>query len=171
MKKYNFNAYRKETLNSLQSTKHWIEKEIQRVTETYDIHWKEDEKHSWSITIPCKEYDDWVKWHAEVQYLTRLIHFRRIWDPRGWWKKIADWIELRYYNISWWFASRQERRVEKMPKDKQWEWRKKQVQHIEQRIIQIVGNADSDCTLHTALEIEDLRRSKREKLQDLFLEA
>ena len=31
MKKYNFNAYRKESLRSLQSAKHWIEKEIQRV--------------------------------------------------------------------------------------------------------------------------------------------
>ena len=92
MKKYNFNAYRKESLRSLQSTKHWIEREIQRVTETYDIHWKEDENHSWSITIPCDEYDDWVKWHAEIQYLNRLIRFRRIWDPRGWWKKITDYV-------------------------------------------------------------------------------
>ena len=79
MKKYNFNAYRKETLHSLRVAKHW----------------REDENHSWSITIPCDEYDDWVKWHAEIQYLNRLIRFRRIWDPRGWWKKIADWIELR----------------------------------------------------------------------------
>ena len=31
MKKYNFNAYCKETLHSLRVTKHWIEKEIQRV--------------------------------------------------------------------------------------------------------------------------------------------
>ena len=169
MKKYNFNAYRKESLRSLQSSKHWIEKEIQRVTETYDIHWREDENHSWSITIPCDEYDDWVKWHAEIQYLNRLIRFRRIWDPRGWWKKIADRIYLRCYNIIRWFDRRQELRVEKMPKDKQWEWRKKQVQRIEQRIIQIAGKDDSDCTLGSALEIEDLRRSKREKLQDLFL--
>ena len=169
MKKYNLNAYRKESLRSLQSTKHCIEKEIQRVTELYDIHWREDEKHSWSITIPCDEYDDWVKWHAEIQYLNRLIRFRRIWDPRGWWKKIADRIYLRCYNISRWFDRRQELRVEKMPKDKQWEWRKKQVQHIEQQIIQIAGKDDSDCTLGSALEIEDLSRSKREKLQDLFL--
>ena len=169
MKKYNFNAYRKETLRSLQSSKHWIEKEIQRVTETYDIHWIEDENHSWSITIPCDEYDDWVKWHAEIQYLNRLIRFRRIWDPRGWWKKIADWIELRYNNISRWFDSRQERRVEKMPEDKQWEWRKKQVQRIEKQIIQIAGKDDSNCTLASALEIEDFSRNKRDKLQDLFL--
>ena len=169
MKKYNFNAYRRETLHSLRVAKHWIEKEIQRVTETYDIHWKEDENHSWSITIPCDEYDNWVKWHAEVQYINRLIRFRRIWDPRGWWKKVADWIELRYYNISRWFDRRQELRVEKMPEDKQWEWRKKQVQRIEKQIIQIAGRDDSNCTLASALEIEDLSRSKREKLQDLFL--
>ena len=169
MKTYNFNAYCKETLHSLRVARHWIEKEIQRVTETYDIHWREDENHSWSITIPCDEYDDWVKWHAEIQYLNRLIRFRRIWDPRGWWKKIADWIELRCYNISRWFDRCQELRVEKMPKDKQWKWRKKQIQRIEKQIIQTVGKEDSDCTLHTALEIEDLSRSKREKLQDLFL--
>ncbi len=169
MKKYNFNAYRKESLRSLQSTKHCIEKEIQRVTETYDIHWKEDEKHSWSITIPCEEYDDWVKWHAEVQYLTRLIRFRRIWDPRGWWKKIADWIDLRYY-ISRWFNRCQELRVEKMPKDKQWEWRKKQVQRIEKRIIQIVGKDDSDCTLayDTISCLDELTKRKQKKLMDLF---
>lgn len=169
MKKYNFNAYRKENLRSLRSTKHWIEKEIQRVTETYDIHWKEDENHSWSITIPCDEYDDWVKWHAEIQYLNRLIRFRRIWDPRGWWKKIADWIDLQHYNISRWFDRQKELRVEKMPKEKQWAWRKKQLQRIEKRIIQIVGKDDSDCTLGTAQEIENLCKDKREKLQDLFL--
>ena len=169
MKKYNFNAYRKETLHSLRVAKHWIEKEIQRVTETYDIHWKEDENHSWSITIPCDEYDNWIKWHAEVQYINRLIRFRRIWDSRGWWKKVADWIDLRCYNISRWFDRRQELRVEKMPEDKQWEWRKKQVQRIEKQIIQIAGRDDSNCTLASALEIEDLSRSKREKLQNLFL--
>lgn len=167
MKKYNFNAYRKETLHSLQVAKHWIEKEIQRVTETYDIHWKEDENHSWSISIPCDEYDDWVKWHAEIQYLNRLIRFRRI---RGWWKKIADRIDIRSYHIDTWFDRRQKLRVEKMPKDKQWEWQKKQVCRIEKQIIQIVGKDDSDCTLGTTLEIEDLSKRKREKLQDLFLE-
>ena len=169
MKKYNFNAYRKESLRSLRSTKHWIEKEIQRVTETYDIHWREDENHSWSITIPCDEYDDWVKWHAEIQYLNRLIRFRRIWDPRGWWKNASEWISIQCGDFACWCKRCQERRVEKMPKDKQWQWRKKQIQRIEKQIIQIVGKDDSDCTLHTALEIEDLSRSKREKLQDLFL--
>lgn len=169
MKKYNFNAYRKESLRSLQSSKHWIEKEIQRVSDTYDIHWKQGENQSWSITIPCEEYDDWVKWHAEIQYLNRLIRFRRIWDPRGWWKKIADWIDLRYYNISRWFDRRQELRVEQMAEDKQWEWRKKQVQRLEKQIIQIAGKNDSNCTLGSALEIEDLSRNKRDKLQDLFL--
>ena len=169
MKKYNFNAYRKESLRSLQSTKHCIEKEIQRVTETYDIHWKEDEKNSWSITIPCEEYDDWVKWHAEVQYLTRLIRFRRIWDPRGWWKKIADWIDLRYY-ISRWFNRCQERRVEKMPGHEQWEWSKKQIQRIEKQIIQIVGKDDSDCTLayDTIFCLDELTKRKQKKLMDLF---
>ena len=169
MKTYNFNAYRKETLHSLQSTKHWIGKEVQRVTETYDIHWREDENHSWSITIPCDEYDDWVKWHAEIQYLNRLIRFRRIWDPRGWWKNASEWISIQCGDFACWCKRCQERRVEKMPKDKQWQWRKKQIQRIEKQIIQIVGKDDSDCTLHTALEIEDLSRSKREKLQDLFL--
>ena len=169
MKKYNFNAYRKETLHSLQSTKHWIEKEIQRVSDTYDIHWKQGENQSWSISIPCDVYDDWVKWHAEVQYINRLIRFRRIWDPRGWWHNASEWIRIQYSDFAYWYKRCQERCVEKMPKDKQWEWRKKQVQRIEKRITQIVGKDDSDCTLHTALEIEDLRRSKREKLQDLFL--
>ncbi len=169
MKKYNFNAYRKETLHSLQVARHWIEKEIQRVSDTYDIHWKKGENQSWSISIPCDVYDDWVKWHAEIQYLNRLIRFRRIWNPQGWWKKIADRIDQRCYNMSRWFDRRQELRVEKMPEDKQWEWRKKQVQRIEKQIIQITGRDDSNCTLASALEIEDLRRSKREKLQDLFL--
>ena len=169
MKTYNFNAYRKETLRSLQSNKHWIEKEIQRVSDTYDIHWKQGENQSWSISIPCDVYDDWVKWQAEIQYLNRLIRFRRIWDLRGWWKKIADRIYIRCYNISRWFDRRQELRVEKMPEDKQWEWRRKQVQRIEKQIIQIAGKDDSNCTLGSALEIEDLSRSKREKLQDLFL--
>ena len=169
MKKYNFNAYRKESLRSLRSTKHWIEKEIQRVTELYDIHWREDENHSWSITIPCDEYDDWVKWHAEIQYLNRLIRFRRIWDPCGWWKKIIDWTEIRWYHIGMWFDKRRELRVEKMPKGKQWEWRKNQLQHIEKRIIQIAGKDDSDCTLGTVLEIEDLSKYKREKLEALFM--
>ena len=169
MKKYNFNAYRKEILHSLQSTKHWIEKEIQRVSDTYDIHWKQGVNQSWSISIPCDEYDDWVKWHAEVQYLNRLIRFRRIWDPRGWWKKIADRIYLRCYNISRWFDRCQELRVEKMPKGKQWEWRKNQLQHIEKRIIQIAGKDDSDCTLGTVLEIEDLSKRKRAKLYALLL--
>lgn len=169
MKKYNFNAYRKESLRSLRSTKHWIEKEIQRVTELYDIHWREDEKHSWSITIPCDEYEDWVKWHAEIQYLNRLIRFRRIWDPCGWWKKIIDWTEIRWYHIGMWFDKRRELRVEKMPKGKQWEWRKNQLQHIEKQIIQIAGKDDSDCTLGTVLEIEDLSKYKREKLEALFM--
>ena len=71
--------------------------------------------------------------------------------------------------MSRWFDRCQELRVEKMPKDKQWKWRKKQIQRIEKQIIQIVGKDDSDCTLGTALEIEDLSRSKREKLQNLFL--
>ena len=56
-----------------------------------------------------------------------------------------------------------------MPEDKQWEWRKKQVQRIEKQIIQIAGKDDSDCTLGATLEVDDLSRSKREKLQDLFL--
>ena len=169
MKKYNFNAYRKESLRSLQSSKHWIEKEIQRVSDTCDIHWKLGGNQSWSITIPCEEYDDWVKWHAEIQYLNRLIRFRRIWDPRGWWKNASEWISIQCGDFACWCKRCQERRVEKMPKDKQWQWRKKQIQRIEKQIIQIVGKDDSDCTLHTALEIEDLSRSKREKLQDLFL--
>ena len=169
MKKYNFNAYRKETLHSLQTTKRWIEREIQRVSDTYDIHWKQGENQSWSITIPRDEYDEWVKWHAEVQYLNRLIRFRRIWDPRGWWKKVADRIDQRCYNMSRWFDRRQELRVEKMPEDKQWKWRKKQMQHIEQQIIQIAGKNDSNCTLGFALEIEDLSRGKREKLEALFM--
>jgi hypothetical protein len=169
MKKYNFNAYRKETLHSLQTTKRWIEREIQQVREKYDIQWKEGESQSWSITIPCDEYDEWVKWHAEVQYLNRLIRFRRIWDPRGWWKKIPDWVDMRCFYMRLWYKKRQEQRVEKMPKDKQWEWRKKQVQHIEQRIIQIAGKDDSNCTLGSALEIEDLSKYKREKLEALFM--
>ncbi len=169
MNKYNFNAYRKETLHSLRVAKHWIEKEIQRVSEKYDIQWKESESQSWSITIPRDEYDEWVKWHAEVQYLNRLIRFRRIWDPRGWWKKIPDWVDMRCFYMRLWYRKRQEQRVEKMPKDKQWQWRKKQVCRIEKQIIHIVGKDDSDCTFGTALEIEDLSKRKRAKLYALLL--
>lgn len=169
MKKYNFNAYCKETLHSLRVAKHWIEKEIQRVSDTYDIHWKQGENQSWSITIPRDEYDEWVKWHAEVQYLNQLIRFRRIWDPRGWWKKIPDWVDMRCFYMRLWYKKRQEQRVEKMPKDKQWQWRKKQVCRVEKQIIQIVGKDDSDCTFGTALEIEDLSKRKRAKLYALLL--
>ena len=169
MKKYNFNAYRKETLHSLQTTKRWIEREIQRVSDTYDIHWEQGENQSWSITIPRDEYDEWVKWHAEVQYLNRLIRFRRIWDPRGWWKKIPDWVDMRCFYMRLWYRKRQEQRVEKMPKDKQWQWRKKQVCRIEKQIIQIIGKDDSDCTFVTALEIEDVSKRKRAKIFALLL--
>ena len=169
MKKYNFNAYRKETLRSLQTTKRWIEREIQQVSKKYDIQWKEGESQSWSITIPRDEYDEWVKWHAEVQYLNQLIRFRRIWDPRGWWKKIPDWVDMRCFYMRLWYKKRQEQRVEKMPKDKQWQWRKKQVCRVEKQIIHIVGKDDSDCTFDTALEIEDLSKRKRAKLYALLL--
>ena len=170
MKKYNFNAYRKETLHSLGVAKHWIEKEIQRVTETYDIHWIEDENHSWSISIPCDEYDDWVKWQAEIQYLNRLIRFRRIWDPRGWWKNASEWIRIQCGDFACWCKRCQERRVEKMPGYKQWKWRKKQIQRIEKQIIQIVGKDDSDCTLayDTISCLDELTKRKQKKLMDLF---
>lgn len=56
-----------------------------------------------------------------------------------------------------------------MPKDKQWQWRKKQVCRVEKQIIHIVGKGDSDCTFGTALEIEDLSKRKRTKLFALLL--
>lgn len=174
MKEYNFSAYRKENLHTLRTAHYWIKKEIKLLKEEHDIQWKENDDHSWSVNIPLEVYDKLAKWTAELEYLKKLIKWRKLWSPQDWGNTIRDW----WYEISNYINDRvdklQKKRLSKMTKEEQFQWRKRKVQRIEKRIKRILqeDKPKSDCTLGSVHKDDvfglDKYRRTREKLEHLF---
>jgi hypothetical protein len=174
MKEYNFSAYRKENLHTLRTAYFGIKKELKLLKEEHNIQWKENEDHSWSVNIPLEVYDKLAKWTAELEYLKKLIKWRKLWSPQDWGNTIRDWG----YEISNYINDRvdklQKKRLSKMTKEEQFQWRKRKVQRIEKRIKRILreDNPNSDCTrgsihVYDVFSLDKYRRT-REKLERLF---
>lgn len=147
MKKYNFSAYKRESI-------YMLEHLLQLIEERND----------------CDT--DQSKRDAEIKYLKRLIAIRRFWRPRDWMNLLYIKFTNMYVKISARFDQYKTRRIDHMTPDDRTNYYRKRISSLEKKIISIYADYDDltcDCSFvqaHTLITSDKLR----EKLKPLLWE-
>ena len=170
--KYNFRPYWLDSYGMLQCLLSNLRRKEQ-MFRSENITSGTDENGNPYVTFASEQVlVDFHKLTAEIQYLERLIRFRRYWRPRDWFHRITESFIAIFEKIGSRINRRKAQRIANMTEEKRIAYYRKRIRTLEKKIISIYDRArgyDNDCSFIPAHYLGDDRELK-EQLEPLLRE-
>ena len=170
--KYNFRPYWSFHYDTLISAHEFICEKEQECREKFVTSGTNEEGMPF-ITFESEEIMcELQELNVEIQYLERLIRFRRFWRPRDWLRNVRWKLSHILYVMESHIEKRKEKRLANMSEDKRMAYYRSRIIGIEKKIISLYdkyAGINTDCTYTYKSDfLGNVRKNKKVREQKLM---